>query len=79
MRQGVPLFYRSKPLLHHSADQAELCRRDIHRELITSGAYYRERLEGDTAGIGAAWLRVAGPGRLDLQHEVEETLGVKPR
>ena len=79
LRRGLPLFYRSKPLIHKSVEKPVECRRDIKRELISSSAYYRDRLEGSAAGIGQAWLRTAGSGGLMLDEEVQETLGVKPR
>ena len=79
LRRGVPLFYRSKPLLHHPDREPDACRRDVQRELITSAAYYRDRLDGAGQGIRRAWLRVAGRQVMSLVDVVKETLGVEPQ
>jgi hypothetical protein len=79
LRQRVPLFYRSKPLLHDPDRDPEACLRDVHRELITSAAYYRDRLDGAERGISKAWLRVADPRMMPLSPVVEETLAVSPQ
>jgi hypothetical protein len=79
LRQRVPLFYRSKPLLHHPEREPEACLRDVHRELITSAAYYRDRLDGAGQGLNRVWLRIAGGQALSLTSVVKETLAVSPQ
>jgi len=79
LRRRVPLFYRSKPLLHHPDREPDACLRDVHRELITSAAYYHERLDGAQEGLRRAWLRVAGRQAMSLSGVVKETLKVVPQ
>ncbi len=79
LRHGVPLFYRSKPLLHHPADEPQASRRELQRELATSATYYAERLAEDGASLGTVFLRVARGGDAPLHALVAEALGVQPR
>jgi hypothetical protein len=78
LRDGIPLFYRSRPLLHDPGQNTELGLRELHRELITSATYYQERLAEGKRGIRAAFLRVAGGGDFPLNGLAAETLGVEP-
>jgi hypothetical protein len=77
LREGIPLFYRSRPLLHDPARNQERGLKELHRELITSATYYKDRLAEGSAGIGAVFLRVAGGGDFSPGELVEATLGVK--
>jgi Tfp pilus assembly PilM family ATPase len=75
LRDGIPLFYRSRPLLHDLARQPRECLGDVRRELITSSAYYRDRLGGAQGGIRRVWLRVAGQSSFPMEDAVKSTLG----
>ncbi|MCZ6599738.1 MAG: hypothetical protein O7A07_02745 [Acidobacteria bacterium] len=75
LRRGVPLFYRSRPLLHDPVRQPRECLGDVRRELITSSAYYRDRLGGAEERIRHVWLRVAGQSSFPMEEAVKSTLG----
>lgn len=79
LRGQVPLFYRSRSLLHCDATEGAAIRREVQRELASSVTYYRERLAGENRGLTHVVLRsaVAGDGRLEAA--ITEVLGVRPR
>jgi len=79
LRRRVPLFYRSRPLLHDAVRQPGECLSDVRRELITSSAYYRDRLGGAEERIRRVWLRVAGQTSFPLDEAVKATLGTVPQ
>ncbi|MFQ5670755.1 MAG: hypothetical protein ACE5HD_09600 [Acidobacteriota bacterium] len=78
MRDTVPLFYRSRPLLHGKHHAPEQTRRELQRELVTSSTYYRERLSSGGAGIRKAYLRVAQGSSFSLNGLAAEIFGVTP-
>ena len=79
LRGQVPLFYRSRSLLHQEATDAAAVRSQVQRELASSVTYYRERLAGKHGGLTRAVLRSALAGDGGLEAVIAEVLGVRPR
>jgi type IV pilus assembly protein PilM len=77
LREGIPLFYRSRPLLHDPVRNPDQGLKELHRELITSTTYYQDRLAEGKSGIRAAFLRLGGGGDFFPDEMAEATLGVK--
>jgi hypothetical protein len=78
LRDAIPLFFRSRPLLHNPVRYPDQGRREMQRELITSATYYRDRLAAENGGIRQAFVRMARGGQFPLDGLAAEILGVEP-
>jgi hypothetical protein len=79
LRDEVPLFHRSRALLHRPEEDPEGARLECQRELMTAAAYYRDRLGGGSDSLKSVSLRARQAVDLGLEDLAAEALGTRPR
>ena len=78
LRDDVPLFYRSKSLIHDLREESERAHQEIQRELVSTVAYYRDRLAGKKGKITEARLRGPAVAGEPLVATIADVVGITP-